>query len=156
MDRKRLISYSYFFNGDYNKTNCRWATYSEQSVNQRDKSYYRAYNDESKEEYIFNNCLDFCREYGFTPSCIHKSIQQGTKHLGFIFTKLSDKERDCATIKLPTHRYNTIRIDKESRVAEFSRLYELYQSHSYKEFVEITGWDKSRSALLNQFKRYLS
>lgn len=76
-------------NKGYSIENCRWATNKEQRINVRNKKSYVAININTKEEFIFNNLTDFCKEHGFTrqraTECISGKYKQ---HKGYIFKTL--------------------------------------------------------------------
>lgn len=81
-------------NDDYKKENCKWSTYQEQRINTRNKATYKATNILTGKEYIFNNCAEFCRNHDLKYSQVTDCIGGRQKtHKGFIFTRLTDKER---------------------------------------------------------------
>ena len=83
-------------NDHYTKDNCRWATYSEQRVNQRDKEEYIGYNLETHEWYYFNNCTKFAKENGFRRQHIVAVVYGKQKqHHNCIFTKIKTNVEDA-------------------------------------------------------------
>lgn len=81
-------------NGDYSLQNCRWSTYQEQRINVRNKAIYKAVNIETGEEFVFDNCVQFSKENGFTRQGIMDCVAgKRNQHKGFKFYRLTPKER---------------------------------------------------------------
>lgn len=76
-------------NDHYSKENCRWATYSEQRVNQRNKEEYIGFNLKTKEWYHFNNCSEFAKQNGFRRQAIVSVLGGKIKqHHSCVFAKV--------------------------------------------------------------------
>lgn len=82
-------------NDHYSKENCRWATYSEQRVNQRNKEEYVGFNLKTKEWYHFNNCSEFAKQNGFRRQAIVSVLGGKIKqHHSCIFAKVKTDIED--------------------------------------------------------------
>lgn len=76
-------------NDHYTKENCRWATYSEQRINQRNKEEYIGFNLKTKEWYHFNNCSEFAKQNGFRRQAIVSVLGGKIKqHHSCVFAKV--------------------------------------------------------------------
>ena len=81
-------------NKGYELNNCRWANKKIQRVNIRNKAIYQAENLITGEIIEFNNCAEFCKQYGFTRQRVVDCIAGNQKkHKGYKFTRLTNKER---------------------------------------------------------------
>lgn len=82
-------------NGFYCRENCRWATYQEQRVNIRNKEEYYGYNLLTKQLYSFNNCMEFCKQFGFVRSAIIDCLKTNHKHHNCVFVKNKTNIQDA-------------------------------------------------------------
>lgn len=78
-------------NDHYYKDNCRWADYTLQRVNVRNKEEYCGYNLITNQFYNFNNCTEFCRQLGFNRKSINAVINgEQNLHHNCIFSKYKE------------------------------------------------------------------
>ena len=85
-------------NDHYTKENCRWATYSEQRINQRNKEEYVGFNLITKEWYNFNNCSEFSKNNCFRRQKI-VAVMYGKQqtHKNCIFARVTTNIEDAKT-----------------------------------------------------------
>lgn len=80
-------------NDHYYKNNCRWANRTEQRVNVRNKEEYCGYNLITNQIYNFNNCVEFCKMFGFTRSAVNSVITgERAMHKNSVFAKVENND----------------------------------------------------------------
>lgn len=76
-------------NKGYSLDNCRWATYSEQAKNLRNKTQYIAKNLRTGEEIKVSCCVDFCKEHNLSLNRVYDTIGgRQAYHKGWTFWKV--------------------------------------------------------------------
>lgn len=78
----------------YSLSNCRWATYSEQAKNIRDKTQYIAKHILTGKIFKVDCCSDFCKKWHLSLNRVYDTIAGRQKyHKGWVFWKINDKEK---------------------------------------------------------------
>lgn len=81
-------------NKGYSKENCRWATYSEQNANYRNKDQYEGRNLLTDERVVFRCITKFCEENGFRRQHIVDNLYGRAAYCkGWVFRILKPEER---------------------------------------------------------------
>ena len=83
-------------NDHYYKDNCRWADYTLQRVNVRNKEEYCGYNLITNQFYNFNNCAEFCERFGFVREAVTRVLSgKLNMHHNCIFVKIETNSHDA-------------------------------------------------------------
>ena len=79
-------------NKGYSLSNCRWATYSEQARNIRNRPQYVAKNLKTGEEIKFSCCVEFSKKHNLMVNRIFDTISgRQAYHKGWTFWKIEKK-----------------------------------------------------------------
>lgn len=79
-------------NGNYELSNCRWATWSEQATNKRDTIYFKFINEDTDEIYYGNNFTIFSKYIGCDNSHASKCLKNNKKIKGVWAGYIIDRE----------------------------------------------------------------
>lgn len=145
-------------NKGYSLENCKWSTYSEQSIHQRRKLYYIGIRLIDNFKVLFNNRTAFCVNNNFANSKVVECIYGKTKaYKGWVFRIATSDEiksmkvysGPCLSEKL--EKFNGI----SKKVSLYTKYYEIYSKFGWVKFKEQTGYSKSKPNLIQNFKRYV-
>lgn len=143
-------------NKGYFKENCRWATYQEQSVNTRNKKQYVAIDVDTNKKYVFNNCLQFCKDNNLNRNIVQSCIKGiRTSYNGYIFRRVSEEEKINL---LEVHIYIPQKIKKDieqEKIKIYEKYYKIYNSFGWQYFLEKTKYPYTKQNLVEMFKKYV-